>query len=268
MPTLSHDPLRCQYNGICVTTTGTGKSKAGPSLTAILHAKQLNMSNSYFVISGIAGTRPDAGTDGFRGSLGFGGIANWIVDGDLGSHFHYRDVSPSDPFEVRRWAWVRVQDYENGQFHLNEQLAALPARFVQGFSGNRARASWMRRRPGQGAAFASCTALAERRQASAPWTSRFLAACTARSPRPVYPQVPALQIARPPACELPDAAPGATRGAPPSRGSQCLDRHREAVAVLRVVLNRPFLLRLRELRKAGIASVQVEVLLVLPMPAF
>ena len=120
----AHDPLRCQSNGICVTTTGTGKSNAGPSLTAVLHAKQLNLSNSYFVISGIAGTRPDTGSEGFKGTLGFVGIANWIVDGDLGSRFDYRDVSASDPFEVRRWAWVPVQDYENGQFHLNEQLAA------------------------------------------------------------------------------------------------------------------------------------------------
>jgi transposase-like protein len=40
------------------------------------------------------------------------------------------------------------------------------------------------------------------------------------------------------------------------------------VSIAAVALDHPFLLRLRELRKAGIPSVQVEVLLVFPMPAF
>jgi purine nucleoside permease len=121
----AHGPVLCQKTGLCVTTTGTGKSNSGPSLTAILHAPQLNLHDAYFIVAGIAGTRPDAGAEGFKGTLGFAGIANWIVDGDLGTQFDYRDVTPSDPADVREFAWYYLQDYENAQFHLNEALAAL-----------------------------------------------------------------------------------------------------------------------------------------------
>ena len=116
-------PVRCQKDGICITTTGEGKSSSGPVLTAILDAPNLNTSSAYFIVAAIAGTRPDAGTEGYKGTLGFAGIARWVVDGDLGSHFDYRDVSPHDPPDVRTYAWIPGDTYENAQFHLNEQLA-------------------------------------------------------------------------------------------------------------------------------------------------
>jgi purine nucleoside permease len=120
----AHDPVHCQKNGICVTTTGTGKSNAGPSLAAILDSPLLNTSSSYFITAGIAGTRPTASAEGTKGTLGFAGIANWVVDGDLGTKFDSRDVASKDPSDVKKYAWYYLQDYENGQFHLNETLAA------------------------------------------------------------------------------------------------------------------------------------------------
>lgn len=120
----AHDVLHCQNNGICVTITGTGKSNSAQDLSTLLGSNKLNFtSNSYFVVAAIAGTRPTESTDGFKGTLGFAGIARWVVDGDLGTHFDYRDVTPSDPAEVQQFSWWKLQDYENGQFHLNEQLA-------------------------------------------------------------------------------------------------------------------------------------------------
>jgi purine nucleoside permease len=119
----AYGPVMCQRSGLCVTTTGEGKSNSGPSLTAILHAPQLDTSNTYFIVTAIAGTRPDAGTEGFQGTLGFAGIARWIVDGDLGTHFDYRDVTPNDPADVLTFAWIPLQAYENGQFQLNAALA-------------------------------------------------------------------------------------------------------------------------------------------------
>src|SRR5436305_9150402 len=119
----AHGPVRCQKDGICITTTGTGKSNSGPSLTAILDAPNLNTTSAYFIVAAIAGTRPDAGKDGYKGTLGFAGIARWVVDGDLGTHFDYRDVTPHDPPTVRQYAWIPLENYENAQFHLNEQLA-------------------------------------------------------------------------------------------------------------------------------------------------
>jgi purine nucleoside permease len=116
-------PVRCQKDGICITTTGEGKTNSGPGLTAILDAPNLNATSAYFLVAAIAGTRPDAGTEGYKGTLGFAGIARWVVDGDLGTHFDYRDVTPHDPPDVRHFAWIPSAPYENAQFHLNEQLA-------------------------------------------------------------------------------------------------------------------------------------------------
>src|SRR5438270_702571 len=70
-----HGPVLCQKDGVCITTTGEGKSNSGPSLTAILHAPNLNTTSAYFIVAAIAGTRPDAGTEGYKGTLGFAGIA-------------------------------------------------------------------------------------------------------------------------------------------------------------------------------------------------
>jgi purine nucleoside permease len=119
----THSPVRCQKDGICITITGEGKSNSGPALTAILDAANLDTTSAYFIVAAIAGTRPDAGKEGFKGTLGFAAIARWVVDGDLGTHFDYRDVTPHDPPAVRQYAWIPRQNYENGQFHLNEQLA-------------------------------------------------------------------------------------------------------------------------------------------------
>jgi purine nucleoside permease len=119
----AHGPVRCQKDGVCITTTGEGKSNSGPSLTALLAAPNLDTTSAYFIVAAIAGTRPDAGTEGYKGTLGFAGIARWVVDGDLGTHFDYRDVRPHDPPDVRQFAWIPGASYETAQFHLNEQLA-------------------------------------------------------------------------------------------------------------------------------------------------
>lgn len=119
----AYGPVLCQRDGVCITTTGVGKSNSGPSLAAILHTPQINTSKTYFVVAGIAGTRPDSGDEGYKGTLGFVGIASWIIDGDLGTHLDYRDVKPNDPADIRRYAWIELHNYENSSFHLNEDLA-------------------------------------------------------------------------------------------------------------------------------------------------
>ena len=268
MPTLSHDPLRCQYNGICVTTTGTGKSSAGPSLTAILHAKQLNMSNSYFVISGIAGTRPDAGTDGFRGSLGSSGSRT-------GSSTEIS--APTSTIATCRPA-IRSRSVVG---HGSGCRTTRTGSFIS-------TSSWLLFQLGSFRAFRGivlglhgCGGVLAKELHSPvvqrwPRDAKLLRHGLRASLPHAQPDHRGLFIHRCPLFRSPDH-PRASfrmqllepRAEHRPRGvAKCLDRHREAVAVLRVVLNRPFLLRLRELRKAGIASVQVEVLLVLPMPAF
>ena len=115
-------PVYCQLNGKCFTITGTGKTNSGPSLMAIMLSDKLNMDSAYFVTSAISGTRADPGKEGFQGTLGFVGIANWIVDGDFGTHFDRLDLTKRDPADVQKYAWYFLSDYDNAQFHLNEAL--------------------------------------------------------------------------------------------------------------------------------------------------
>jgi purine nucleoside permease len=62
--------------------TGTTKSKSGPSTMALLRDPRLQLDRqSLFIVAGVAGIRSQVGT------LGSAGLADWIVDVDLGSHF-------------------------------------------------------------------------------------------------------------------------------------------------------------------------------------
>lgn len=130
----AHGPVMCQSSGICLTTVGEGKSNSGSSLDAILQNSQFNFNNTYFITTAIAGTRPDAGIEGFKGTLGFAGLADWVVDGDLGTHFDYRDVTTSDPADVQQYSWIPLSDYDNDAFHLNEQLVTKAYNLVKNIS--------------------------------------------------------------------------------------------------------------------------------------
>jgi len=76
-------PVHCRTaDHVCGTMTGTTKSKAGPSTMALLGDPRLRLGRrSLVIVAGIAGIRSQVGT------LGTVGVAEWIVDVDLGSHF-------------------------------------------------------------------------------------------------------------------------------------------------------------------------------------
>jgi purine nucleoside permease len=105
-------PVHCQSEtGICVTMTGMTKSNSGPSTMALLTDPQLVFDrSSLFIVDGIAGIRSSVGT------LGTVGIANWVVDLDLGTHLRPSDAPPD--------GWLSFQSYPEGVLHLNEALAA------------------------------------------------------------------------------------------------------------------------------------------------
>ena len=105
-------PLHCQSaTHICVTVTGTTKSNAGPSTMALLRDPQLELTAAtLFIVDGIAGIRSAAGT------LGTVGIANWVVDLDLGTHF-------VDPRNALPHGWLPFADYPQAAQRLNRRLA-------------------------------------------------------------------------------------------------------------------------------------------------
>lgn len=114
--------LHCQRSGICEMQTGTTKSNSGPSTMAVLRDPRLRFTGkSVFIVDGIAGIRSSVGT------LGTVGIANWVADVDLGTHFVHPSNAPPT-------GWLPFSDYEQGALHLNEDLAALAYRLTKNIS--------------------------------------------------------------------------------------------------------------------------------------
>ena len=66
-------PIHCRTaDHVCVTMTGTTKSKSGPSTMALLRDPRLQLDRrSLFIVAGIAGIRSQVGT------LGSAGLADW-----------------------------------------------------------------------------------------------------------------------------------------------------------------------------------------------
>jgi purine nucleoside permease len=104
-------PIHCRTTDhVCVTMTGTTKSKAGPSTMALLGDPRLRLDHhSLFIVAGIAGIRSRAGT------LGTGRLADWIVDVDLGTHFVDRRQAPPQ-------GWLPFDAYDQAAYRLNAEL--------------------------------------------------------------------------------------------------------------------------------------------------
>jgi purine nucleoside permease len=104
-------PVHCRTaDHVCVTMTGTTKSKSGPSTMALLRDPRLQLDHqSLFIVAGIAGIRSRVGT------LGTAGLADWIVDLDLGSHFVDRKQAPPH-------GWLPFDAYDQAAYRLNADL--------------------------------------------------------------------------------------------------------------------------------------------------
>ena len=84
-------PVYCSPSGVCGTVVGVGKANAAASLTAILSDPRFDVSSTYFLTSGCAGTPPD------RGTLGSVFWSDCIVDYDLGQRWSPLDVTEKGP---------------------------------------------------------------------------------------------------------------------------------------------------------------------------
>ncbi|MFC7078973.1 phosphorylase [Halorussus caseinilyticus] len=70
-------PVYVTDHGVGVTPTGMGKVEAATTLTALLAAPELDLSDAYFVTAGVAGAPPNVAT------LGAVFLADAVVDWDL-----------------------------------------------------------------------------------------------------------------------------------------------------------------------------------------
>ena len=90
-------PLYCNADGAhCLVILGVGTPNAAVSMTALALSDKIDLSKTYIMFSGIAGTPPQQGT------LGAVAWANYVVSGDTVSEYDAREI-PAD------WKFGKVQ---------------------------------------------------------------------------------------------------------------------------------------------------------------
>jgi purine nucleoside permease len=82
----SFSPLYCNAEDHCLAITGMGIANATATMMAIGLSDQLDLSDTYVIIAGIAGTPPDDAT------LGSAAWAEWVIDGDLAHQIDAREI--------------------------------------------------------------------------------------------------------------------------------------------------------------------------------
>tara|TARA_R110000868_G_scaffold12926_2_gene61095 strand:+ start:709 stop:1728 length:1020 start_codon:yes stop_codon:yes gene_type:complete len=100
------NPVYCNNDGVCGSVLGMGKVGSSASLQAILLNANFDMSQSYFVISGVGGTPPSKGT------IGDVNWATWVVDYDLGHRWKPEEGSKGKPTFMPRKGYETIRRYQ------------------------------------------------------------------------------------------------------------------------------------------------------------
>ncbi|CAO3453980.1 Purine nucleoside permease [Azospirillum argentinense] len=107
------NPVYCNADGVCGAVLGMGKVSSSASMQAILLNPQLDLSQAYFIISGVAGTPPS------RGTVAEVNWATWLVDYDLGHRWAPEEGKPGEPTFMPRKGYESVR-----LFQLNPALVS------------------------------------------------------------------------------------------------------------------------------------------------
>ncbi len=99
-------PVYCNADGVCGSVLGMGKVSSSASMQAILLNPQLDLSQAYFIISGVAGTPPS------RGTIGEVNWATWVVDYDLGHRWAPEEGKPGEPTFMPRKGYESVRLFQ------------------------------------------------------------------------------------------------------------------------------------------------------------
>lgn len=105
------NPVYCDGDGVCGSVLGMGKVSSSASMQAILLDPNLDFSQAYFIISGVAGTPPA------RGTIGEVNWGSWLVDYDLGHRWAPEEGEPGAPTFMPRKGYEAVR-----LFRLNPDL--------------------------------------------------------------------------------------------------------------------------------------------------
>lgn len=120
LPAAYHDALM-NDDGVLGIVTGMGTVRAASTIMALGTDPRFDLSHAYWVVAGIGGIDPEAGT------LGSAVWSDWVVDGDLAYEFDAREIPKDWPTgyvplrKERPYQGPRTDD--NGMaFHLNPGL--------------------------------------------------------------------------------------------------------------------------------------------------
>jgi len=113
------NPVYCNTDGVCGSVLGMGKVSSSASMQAILLDPDLDFSQAYFIISGVAGTPPA------RGTIGEVNWGSWLVDYDLGHRWAPEEGEPGAPTFMPRKGYESVR-----LFRLNPDLVTWAMRLT------------------------------------------------------------------------------------------------------------------------------------------
>jgi Purine nucleoside permease len=114
------NPVYCNADGVCGAVLGMGKVSSSSSMQAILLNPQLDLSQAYFIISGVAGTPPS------RGTIAEVNWATWLVDYDLGHRWAPEENKAGEPTFMPRKGYESVR-----LFQLNPTLVSWAMRLTK-----------------------------------------------------------------------------------------------------------------------------------------
>lgn len=95
----------CNGDGVCGSVLGMGKVASSASMQAILLNPQFDFSQSYFLLSGVAGIPPTVGT------IGDVSWASWLVDYDLGHRWSPEEGPQEVPAFKPRAGYEKIRVY-------------------------------------------------------------------------------------------------------------------------------------------------------------
>ena len=106
-------PVFVNAEGVAGAVLGMGKVRSATAMQAILLDPRFDFSETYFIISGVAGTPPA------RGTIADVTWSSWLVDYDLGHRWAPEEGKPGEPVFIPRKGYESVR-----VFQINPQLVA------------------------------------------------------------------------------------------------------------------------------------------------
>ena len=98
-------PVYCNQAGVCGAVLGMGKVASSASMLAIMLSPEFNFSQSYFLLTGVAGIPPNVGT------IGDVSWATWLVDYDLGHRWAPEEEPAVVPSFKPRAGYENIRSY-------------------------------------------------------------------------------------------------------------------------------------------------------------